>query len=131
MNIKAIGAHIRVGIGANRGAMHMGGQRTHSARHTEEGGTVQIKKRPSRPKYMYPSERKHGNIPRGASDYCLSYIGLNRSLKYLSVDLAFDAAVPARRCAIAIATVARTCHVPLTVGDAGRRAPSADFVLRG
>ena len=51
-----------------------------------------IKKRPSRLKY--PSNRKHGNVPCAASDYCLSYIGRRRSLIDLLVDLAFDAAVP-------------------------------------
>ena len=45
----------------------------------------------------------------------------------LLVDLAFEDVVPARRYAIAIATVAAT----LTVDDVVQRAPSADFVLRG
>ena len=73
------------------------------------GGRVHlIKKRPSRPKY--PSKRKHGNIPCSASDSCLSYIGRHRSLIDLLVDLAFNAAVPARRYAITIVTVARDSH---------------------
>ena len=67
-----------------------------------------IKKRPSRPKY--PSKRKHGNIPSAASDYRLSYIGRHRSLIDLLVDLAFEDAVPVRRYAIAIATVACDSH---------------------